>query len=103
VHPTKPVECFGPEASAHTAQLLPPGTRVRLERDVEARDHYGRLLAYVHRVDDDLFVNRSLVDGGFADVLVIEPNHAYAEELRAGRAEADRAGKGRWSACARDP
>jgi micrococcal nuclease len=103
VHPTKPVECFGPEASAQTEQLLPPGTRVRLERDVEPRDHYGRLLAYVHRVDDDLFVNRSLVDGGFADVLIIEPNHAYAGDLRAARAEADRAGKGRWSACGPDP
>ena len=46
-HPTKPVECFGPEASAHTAELLPPGTPVDLERDVEARDVYDRLLAYV--------------------------------------------------------
>lgn len=99
VHPTKPVECFGPEASARTAQLLPPGTRVRLERDVEPRDQYGRLLAYVRRVDDDLFVNLALVEGGFADVLVIEPNRAYARELRAARDAADRAGTGRWSAC----
>jgi micrococcal nuclease len=99
VHPTKPVECFGPEASAHTEALLPPGTRVRLERDVEARDQYGRLLAYVYRADDDLFVNQALVEGGFADVLVIEPNRAYASSLRAARDAADRAGQGRWSAC----
>src|SRR4051812_39003826 len=36
-----PVECFGPEAKHRTAELLPPGTRVRLERDEEARDKYG--------------------------------------------------------------
>ena len=37
-HPKKPVECFGPEASARTLSLLPPGTEVEVERDVEARD-----------------------------------------------------------------
>src|SRR3546814_3636658 len=40
----RPVECFGPEAKEHMAELLPAGTAVRLERDVEARDRYGRLL-----------------------------------------------------------
>jgi micrococcal nuclease len=99
VHPTKPVECFGPEASAHLESLLPPGTRVRLERDVESRDQYGRLLAHVRRADDDLLVNQDLVEGGFADVLVIEPNRAYAGVLRQARDQARRAGTGRWSAC----
>jgi micrococcal nuclease len=47
VHPTKPVECFGPEASARAAELLPVGSVVLLRRDVEARDRYDRLLAYV--------------------------------------------------------
>ncbi len=32
-----PVECFGPEAKHRTAELLPAGTAVVLERDVEAR------------------------------------------------------------------
>ena len=49
VAPDRPVECFGPEAKARTAELLPEGTVVRLERDVEARDRYDRLLAYVIR------------------------------------------------------
>ncbi len=55
--PTSPSQCFGPEASARTTELLPAGTVVRLERDVEARDRYDRLLAYVYRVADGLFVN----------------------------------------------
>ena len=61
-----PPECFGPEASAFTAGLLPAGTAVRLERDVVGRDDYGRLLAYVHRLDDGLFVNLAIVHQGYA-------------------------------------
>jgi len=41
-----PIECWGPEASAFTASLLPEGTEVRIERDVVGRDDYGRLLGY---------------------------------------------------------
>ena len=55
--PDTPIECFGPEATAFTTSLLPPGTALHLERDVVARDDYGRLLAYVYRGDDGTFVN----------------------------------------------
>lgn len=97
-HPTKPVECFGAEASARTAALLPPGTAVRLERDVEPRDRYGRLLAYVH-LDDGTLVNLALVAEGYGAVLVIEPNHAHAPALRRAGADARAAGLGLWGAC----
>lgn len=98
-HPTKPVECFGAEASARTAELLPPGSRVRLVRDAEARDRYGRLLAYVYRVDDDLFVNLALVTDGFADTLDIAPNSAHAAELARAVGAARAAGTGLWGMC----
>lgn len=98
-HPTEPVECYGPEASDFTANLLPAGTRVRLERDEEARDTFGRLLAYVHRAEDGLFVNLELVRQGYADVLVIAPNDAYAGDLRTALGEARGAGAGLWGAC----
>ncbi len=100
VDPRQPVECFGKEASAHTSELLPAGTIVRLERDVEARDRYDRLLAYVHRVSDDLFVNLALARDGYAQQLTIPPNVAYADQFRAAVAEARQAGRGLWSACA---
>jgi micrococcal nuclease len=99
VHPSKPVECFGPEASRALSAMLPVGTQVRLERDWESRDRYGRLLAYLHRVDDDLFVNLQLVVDGFADVLLIDPNLAYADELRAAVIDARSSGQGLWAAC----
>jgi micrococcal nuclease len=97
--PDTPVECFGPEASARTAQLLPEGTEVRVVLDVEERDDYGRILAYVYRVADDVFVNRQLLADGMARVLPIRPNVSLATELQAAEAEARRALRGLWGAC----
>jgi len=96
--PGSPVECFGKRASAQNERLV-AGEEVRLERDAEARDRYGRLLAYVFRVRDGRFVNAELVRGGFAQPLTIAPNVARADELAALAREARRAGRGLWGAC----
>jgi micrococcal nuclease len=97
--PNSPVECHGPEASARTAELLPSGTPVRLERDVEARDTYDRLLAYVFRADG-VFVNLALVAEGFARTLLIEPNDAYATRFADAARSAAAEDRGLWGACA---
>ncbi len=99
VDPRSPVECFGREASEHTASMLPPGSEVRLVRDVEGRDRFDRLLAYVYRSDDGTFVNLALVREGFAAVLTYPPNVAHADELTAAAAQARDDGRGLWSAC----
>jgi micrococcal nuclease len=94
-----PPECMAVEARTHTAELLPVGTDVRLERDLVGRDDYGRLLAYVFRGDDGLFVNEAIVAGGFARPLTIAPNDAYRQRfVAAARAAAD-ADLGLWQAC----
>jgi micrococcal nuclease len=98
VDPRSPVECFGEEASDHTKALLPEGTAVRLVADVEARDRYDRLLAYVYR-DDGTFVNLALVEDGYASVLTFPPNVAHVSELTAAAARARDAGRGLWGAC----
>jgi micrococcal nuclease len=61
-------ECYGPQASATTKRLLPPGTRVRLfaEPATDRVDDYGRLLRYVVRVRDGLNVSTRLVAIGAA-------------------------------------
>ena len=100
VDPRKPVQCYGKEASDHPKALLPPGTPVRLERDVEPRDKYDRLLAYVYRVSDGLFVNLELARDGYAQLLTIPPNVTYVDQLRAAVADARHAGRGLWSSCA---
>lgn len=96
--PGQPVECFGPQAAAALSSLLPPGTTIRVERDKELRDHFGRALLYVWR-SDGVFVNEALLSLGVADVLVIEPNHAHTTTLLASRDAARAAGIGLWSAC----
>jgi micrococcal nuclease len=97
--PDKPVQCYGPEASHLTAALLPVGTPVRIERDAEARDDYGRLLAYVYRGDDGLFINLDLAREGAAVALPIRPNVTYADVIAAAIAQARTAGRGLWSVC----
>jgi micrococcal nuclease len=61
-------ECYGPQASATTKRLLPPGTRVRLypEPTTDRVDQYGRLLRYIVRVKDGRNVNVQLVRVGAA-------------------------------------
>lgn len=97
--PDTPVECFGHEAADATARLLPVGTPVRLERDVELRDRYGRLLAYARRADDGLFVNLELVRTGYAAAYPFPPNVAHRDELAGADAAARAAGAGLWARC----
>jgi micrococcal nuclease len=97
--PRTVVECFGREAAAETLALLPAGTAVRLETDVELRDRYGRLLAYVWRLPDALFVNEALVRDGWAAPYRYPPNVKYADELSHLGAEARAANRGLWGAC----
>ena len=79
-------------------ELLPEGAGLRLERDVEARDRYGRLLAYVY-LPDGTFVNRSMVEDGFAGPLTIPPNVAHADEISEAGRRARTDGRGLWSRC----
>lgn len=102
VKPDTPVQCFGPEASARTKALLPAGTAVLVQRDREARDRYGRLLVYVWRRRDHLFVNGSLVGDGYAKTLSIAPNTSRQADLAARMQAARTAGSGLWSACPPD-
>jgi micrococcal nuclease len=97
--PDEAPECWGPEATALTEALLPVGTPVRLERDLEPRDDYGRLLAYVIRDADGLVVNVELARQGAAEPLRIRPNVAYAGSIAAAAEEARAAGRGLWGAC----
>src|SRR4051812_13739664 len=80
VDPRKPVQCYGLEASAYAKATL-TGRSIRLQFDVQRRDIYGRLLAYVvvdgQRYEDDVLRQ------GFARLLVIPPNGAYARTMLA--------------------
>jgi micrococcal nuclease len=98
VKPGTPVQCFARRASAYNERLV-GGERVRLVLDAEQRDRYGRLLAYVYRARDGLFVNAAMVRGGYAVPLTIPPNVRHAGELHRLGAAARRDGRGLWSSC----
>lgn len=102
-HPSKPVQCFGAEASARTAELLPVGTIIDLEQDVQQTDRYGRTLAYVWPAGGSQMVNEQLVREGYALSLTIPPNVRYAETFASAQAEAREAGAGLWSSCIDGP
>jgi len=99
VHPTVGVECFGPQASDFTKDRL-EGKRVRLEYDVERRDRYGRLLAYVW-IDGVMF-NKTLVAQGFASVSTYPPNVRYVDRFLAAQRAARSSNKGYWAGCTAD-
>jgi len=98
-HPDFGDECYGHAATRFAKRLLQPGDRVRLVLDVETRDRYDRLLAYVYRASDNLFVNAEIVRRGYAYVSTIPPNVAHAEQFRRLAAKARHAGAGLWSKC----
>jgi micrococcal nuclease len=102
VDPRKPVQCFGHEASDRMKSLLPPGASIRVERDVEERDVYRRLLAYVWRRSDGLFVNRAMVADGYAHLLTIPPNVSYTNEFTRAAAAARSSGLRLWRACSHE-
>lgn len=95
VHPTIGEEKYGKEASNFTKSQL-EGKQVTLEFDVQERDQYGRLLAYVW-LGDQLF-NEILVREGYAQVSTFPPNVKYVDRFTKAQEEAREAGRGLWGA-----
>src|SRR3990172_3236320 len=71
-HQKKGVEYYGKKAKEFTKNTL-SGKRVKLELDMQPRDRYGRLLAYVY-LEDGTFFNALLVQEGYAQVMTVPPN-----------------------------
>ncbi len=103
VHPRKPVQYYGREASAFTKQAL-SGRRVWLEYDVAPLDKYQRHLAYVwveRPARDEDAVRRGMFNArllleGYGRAMTIQPNSRYADLFARLQAEARKAGRGLW-------
>ena len=85
---------MGKEASHFTRDLV-EGKVVRLEFDVQIRDRYGRLLAYVY-LEDGTFVNAKIIGEGYAQMMTIPPNVKYADYFLKLQKEAREKNKGLW-------
>lgn len=97
VHPQKEVECFGKEAFAKTAELL-SGATVILTGDSsqDSKDKYGRLLKYVH-LEDGTFVNKVLIESGYAYEYTYDAPYKYQSEFRAAQKYAEDQELGLWN------
>ncbi|GGE28159.1 hypothetical protein GCM10011571_32820 [Marinithermofilum abyssi] len=82
-------------AKNYLVNLLPPGTKITLETDVDEVDGYGRLLAHVWK--GNLDVNKEIVRQGHAVTYYIWPNMKYFEEYRSAMVEAKNNGRNIWN------
>jgi micrococcal nuclease len=92
-HPSKGEEPGGREAAEVNRELV-NARRVRLELDVQERDRYGRLLAYVWV--GDVMVNAELVRRGYAQVMTVPPNVRHQDLFLELQRDARQAGRGLW-------
>lgn len=84
---------FGKEATDLNKRLV-EGKAVRVEFDVQKTDKYGRLLGYVFV--NGTFVNRKLLEEGYAVLYTYPPNVKYLEEFKDAQEKAKLLEKGIW-------
>lgn len=104
VHPSKPVEFYGKEASDFTKENL-FGKTVYLEKDVSDTDRYGRSLRYIwidvpqeitkEEIKTKMF-NGMLVARGFANSSTYQPDIKYQEYFSDFQREARNKNLGLW-------
>jgi micrococcal nuclease len=95
VHPDKERNVpYGEIASEFTKKLVEDKTVV-LELDVQERDKYGRLLAYVYL--DGIMLNKTLLSEGHAKLATYPPNVRYVDEFTELQANAREKGAGIWA------
>ncbi|MEK7463989.1 MAG: thermonuclease family protein [Patescibacteria group bacterium] len=82
VDPRKPVQCFGKEASEMTKSMLSGrSVMLKIDKNKSNVDKFGRLLAYAYR-DDGLFMNRFLLENGFAREYTYGKAYSLQKEFR---------------------
>lgn len=87
---------WGRKAREHIKEiLLRSSDRVSVFYDVQKRDKYGRLLAYVRTADGGL-ANAEMLKDGYAALFTLPPNVRYADEFRAAQEYARKRRLGIW-------
>lgn len=94
--PNTPVQCFGPEASDFVLQLLDSKV-VTLEKDVEDKDIYNRLLRYVYL--DGVMINELIAKRGYSYLLTIPPDVKYTDKFKSAVKYARDNELGLWKSC----
>ncbi|MDO8489865.1 MAG: thermonuclease family protein [bacterium] len=93
----KPVQCFAFAAAARNKALV-EGRLIRFFQDVTSHDAYDRWLGFVY-LEDGTFVNKKLIEEGFAFAYSFPPDISKSEEMRKAEEGARKQKKGLWSGC----
>lgn len=93
-HDNQKAEAFGYTAKKYNQSIV-RSKKVRLEFDKEKYDRYGRLLAYIFLLDGT-FINKKMIEKGYAYVLPRKPNVKYDRMLLQTQRDAMSAKQGMW-------
>ena len=93
-HDNHKAEAFGYAAKKYNQSFV-RSKKVRLEFDKEKYDRYGRLLAYIFLLDGT-FINKKMIEKGYAYALPRKPNVKYESILLQTQRDAMSAKKGMW-------
>jgi len=95
-------DCYAFEAKHELDTRLSAGDQVYLEFDSSQGmyDKYQRLLAYVYRADDKLFLNEELLQIGAAREYTYDKPYRYQNEFKQLQDRAHINGSGLWGTCA---
>lgn len=91
----KTIIAMGKESTNYVKTLVKPGDMVKMEFDVQRRDKYGRLLAYVYLSNGEM-LNEEIVKAGYANLMTIPPDVKYQERFLKAYKEAREHGRGLW-------
>ena len=107
VHPNKPVQYYGKEASNFTKSQL-TGKTVYLQKDVSDTDRYGRLLRYVwlsrpttdnptkYEIVNNMY-NAILIKDGYGQLVTVPPDVKYVDIFKELNEQARNQNKGLWA------
>ena len=97
VHPSKPVQCFGVEASNIAKKIL-EGKQIKIEFDETQgqRDKYKRLLGYIFLADGTNF-NKKMIKDGYAYEYTYNSSYKYQTEFKEAQKYAQENKLGLWA------
>lgn len=101
VHPTEPVQCFGPQASRFAVrQLLDESVALEYDRSQGRTDYYGRTLAYVWTTAGrPALFNEQVIKRGFGSEYTYDNAYAWQAEFRRAEVRAQQSNRGLWKVC----
>ena len=101
VHPTEPVQCFGPQASQFaTRNLLGEPVTLEYDQSQGRLDYYGRTLGYVWTTAGrPTLFNGQVVKRGFGYEYTYDDPYAWQAEFRRAETRAQQGNRGLWKEC----